>query len=168
MKKRLLLFSAILLLVSGCAQNRPTVQYPYEVKKGAKTVSYYDTIDKLAIDDFHVIDNDTRWTDGFSDSDSEILIDENGTIRKIRIIDSSITTYRSISVGDSIDKIESSFEYEAQDYYTSYLVLFDGTTEKNPTDSNKEDDWIWIVYETDGSVITVISIYDVKYGMYPF
>lgn len=44
------------------------------------------------------------------------------------------------------------------------MVLFNANTEEDPTNQNKEDNWIWITYYTDGSQITSIQIYDVLYG----
>lgn len=45
-----------------------------------------------------------------------------------------------------------------------YSVLFNGSTEVNPTETDKDDSWIWINYTYDNDKITDISIYDVKYG----
>ena len=44
------------------------------------------------------------------------------------------------------------------------MVIFNNNVEEDPTNQNKEDNWIWINYITDGSQITQIQIYDVKYG----
>ena len=44
------------------------------------------------------------------------------------------------------------------------MVIFNGTIEEDPTNQNKQDSWIWINYITDGSQITKVQIYDVKFG----
>ena len=45
-----------------------------------------------------------------------------------------------------------------------FILFFAGGTEQDPANPDKEDSWIWITYFTDGSKITSIQIYDVKYG----
>lgn len=84
-------------------------------------------------------------------------------IRHIYIVDRDVITYKQISVGDSIDKIEDAFEYEDK-VHDVYKVVFNGDTEEKVTNQNKEDDWIWIAYYTDGSEITQIMIYDAKFA----
>lgn len=91
-------------------------------------------------------------------------MDKNDIIRAFTIFDSSVTTFKSISVGDSITKVEDSFEYEYAMGDTMYSVLFDNSTEINPTEEDKDDSWLWINYTYDDDKITSISIYDVKYG----
>ncbi len=44
------------------------------------------------------------------------------------------------------------------------MVLFANETEQDPTNPDKEDTWIWIIYYTDDSKITSMQIYNVKYG----
>lgn len=47
---------------------------------------------------------------------------------------------------------------------TYVYFAFADETEQDPANPDKEDTWIWITYFTDGSKITSIQIYDVKYG----
>ena len=84
-------------------------------------------------------------------------------IRCISVANKTVKTYKGISVGDNINKIENIFscEYKVGD---NYMVIFNNNVEEDPTNQNKEDNWIWINYITDGSQITQIQIYDVKYG----
>uniref|UniRef100_UPI00155EB572 hypothetical protein n=1 Tax=Acetivibrio ethanolgignens TaxID=290052 RepID=UPI00155EB572 len=63
----------------------------------------------------------------------------------------------------TLNKIEDNFSYEYKSG-DNYMVIFNNNVEENPTNQNKEDSWIWINYITDGSQITQIQIYDVKYG----
>lgn len=99
----------------------------------------------------------------FQDKRDNIIISDNGTIRCITIVGDTIKTFRAISVGDSTEKIEESFDNEYQNG-NNYMVLFADGTEQDPANPSKEDSWIWITYFTDGDKITSIQIYDVKYG----
>jgi len=163
MKKRFLLLATSLFLLSGCSSNESNeinANNPYEITKGTSSLSYYDTEDNIDIDGFNVLENSLQ---NFQDKNNNIIIDENGVIRCIIITDETVKTFQSISVGDSIDKIEDTFEheYKLNDYYN---VIFNNNTEEDLADQNKEDDWICITYYTDGSQITAIKIYDVLYG----
>lgn len=163
MKKRFLLLITSLFLLSGCSHgesNETRVNNPYEIAKDTSTLSYYDTEDNIAIDGFSILENNLQ---NFQDKNNNIIVNDNGAIRCITVVDDTIKTFQSISVGDGIDKIEESFnnEYQSGD---NYMVLFADNTEEDPTNQNKEDTWIWIIYYTDGSKITSIQIYDVLYG----
>lgn len=163
MKKHLLLLITSLFLLSGCSSsesNKISVKNPYEIAKGTYTLSYYDTENNIGIDDFNVLENNLR---NFQDKNNNIIVNDNGAIRCITIVDDTVKTFQSISVGDKIDKIEQSFNNEYQNG-DNYMVLFNNNTEEDPTNQNKDDTWIWITYYTDGSQITQIQIYDVKYG----
>ena len=92
-----------------------------------------------------------------------IIVNDDGTIRCITVVNNTIKTFQSISVGDSTERIEESFDNEYQNG-NNYMVLFADETEQDPANPDKEDTWIWITYFTDGSKITSIQIYDVKYG----
>ena len=163
MKKCFLFFITSLFWLSGCSSNESnetTVNNPYEIAKGTSTLSYYDTEDNINIDGFNVIENNLH---NFQDKNNNIIVNEGGTIRCITVVDDTVKTFKSISIGDEIDKIEETFnsEYKNGD---NYMVLFNANIEEDPTNQNKEDTWIWITYYTDGSKITSIQIYDVKYG----
>lgn len=95
---------------------------------------------------------------------NNVFVNKEGSVRNIVITNKDVVTYQNISVGDSIDKIKNTFNYEVN-LKTSYAVLFDKSTEINPKDdSNKQDDFIWINYTTNGKTIEKITIYDVLYG----
>lgn len=167
MKKHFLLLIVLLFLLSGCSQNKSeeiSVNNPYEIVKGTSVLSYYDTEDNISIDGFNIVENNLQNS---QDKNDNIIVNDDGAIRCITIADDTVKTFREISVGDSIDKIEESFDYEYHHEYqngSSYMVLFADKSEQDPTDSNKEDTWIWITYHTDGDKITLIKIYDVLYG----
>lgn len=166
MKKRYLLLITSLFLISGCSQsksNEINVNNPYEVAKGTSILSYYDTEENINLDGFEILKNEPSNVIGICNQSDNRIIVNNGTIRSIYIVDENIITYKGISVGDSIDKIENTFEheYKINDYYK---VIFNNNIEEDPANPNKEDAWIWIAYYTDGSKITSILIYDVLYG----
>ena len=157
MKKFFLFLITSLLLLSGCSKN---VNNPYELAKGTSTLSYYDTEDSINIDGFNVVENNLQ---NYQDKNNNILVNDDGIIRCITITDTAVKTYKGISVGDSVDRIEDAFDYESKlnDYYT---VLFNGNIEENLENRNLEDNWIWINYLTDDFQIIAIQIFDVKYG----
>lgn len=164
MKKTVFCFFVSLFLLSGCSQNESNeivVNNPYEITKDTSTLSYYDTENNINIDGFNVIENNLQ---NLQDKNNNIIVDDNGTIRCIIIVNDTVKTFKSISVGDDINKIENTFNQISQ-LKDTYSVLFnDDNTEENPDNQNKEDNWIWITYYTDGSKITSIQIYDVLYG----
>lgn len=163
MKKRFLILIISVLVLSGCSQNESgkiSLNNPYEIAKETSILSYYDTEDNISIDGFNVLENNLQ---NFQDKNDNIIVNDDGLIRCITIIDDTVKTFKSISVGDSIDKVEESFNNEYQNG-DNYMVLFADSIEENPVNQNKEDTWIWITYYTDGSQITSIQIYDVLYG----
>ncbi len=163
MKKHFFFLITLLFVLSGCSKNDSKeiiINNPYEIAKGETTLSYYDTEDNIDIDGFNVIENTIQ---NFQDKNNNIIVNDDGVIRCITIVDDTVKTFKSISSGDSIDKIEDSFEYE---YKTAsyYNVVFNGNIEEDVTNQDKEDNWIWITYYIDDEKVTSIQIYDVKYG----
>jgi uncharacterized protein YceK len=165
MKKISALFS-ICILLSGCSLNIKTISVdnPYEVLANGETISYYDTININNVDCFE-ISHDTTDMIGAVDKPNTIIVNDEGEIRLFLITDNRVATYKNISVGDSVSKIEDAFSYE-ETTGNIYTVLFNGIDEQNPTIYDKEDSWIWIDYITDGEKIECIEISDVKFGKY--
>lgn len=164
MKKRFLLLVTSLFMLTGCSSNKSNeinIDNPYEIAKGTSTLSYYDTEDSIEIDGFNVLENNLR---NALDKNNNIIVNSSGVIRCITIVDDTVKTFRSISIGDKIAKIEETYNNKDQ-ICNNYMVLFDDNNkEEDPANKNKEDTWIWITYYTDGSQITSIQIYDVQYG----
>ena len=158
-EKTFLDFDSFAFLLSGCSKEI-SVNKPYEIVKGTSTLSYFDTEDNISIDDFNIIENDIQ---DFEDINDNIIVNDDEVIRCITIVSDTVKTFQSISVGDSIDKIEDTFDYERR-YTNDYIVFFADDKEEDSAIQNKEDSWIWITYRTDGSKITSIMIFDVKYG----
>lgn len=158
-EKTFLDFDSFAFLLSGCSKEI-SVNKPYEIVKGTSTLSYFDTEDNISIDDFNIIENDIQ---DFEDINDNIIVNDDEVIRCITIVSDTVKTFQSISVGDSIDKIEDTFDYERR-YTNDYIVFFADDKEEDCAIQNKEDSWIWITYRTDGSKITSIMIFDVKYG----
>lgn len=163
MKKHFLPFIALLFLLSGCSQSKSeeiSVNNPYEIAKGSTILSYYDTEDSISVDGFNIVENNLQ---NFQDKNNNIIVNDDGTIRCITVVNNTIKTFQSISVGDSTEKIEESFDNEYQNG-DNYMVLFNNVIEEDPTNVNKEDSWIWITYFINDNKVTSIQIYDVKYG----
>lgn len=163
MKKYLFTFIVILFLLTGCSSKteaqKTTINNPYEIAINNETLSYYGNKDNIP-KSFDILEISV---DNFQNNNNGVLLNDEDSIRCISITNKDIITYGQISVGDNINSIESAFnhEYKMDD---KYMVIFDGVTEEDPTNQNKEDDWLWINYFTDGSEITKIQIYDVKFG----
>lgn len=162
MKKLLLLSILLLFSLAGCAETKSqevTINAPYEILINDTTFGYYDTKNNVP-NEFNVLENSLSNSQSIGNN---VLIDTNGMIRCISVANKTVKTYKGISVGDNINKIENIFscEYKVGD---NYMVIFNNNVEEDPTNQNKEDNWIWINYITDGSQITQIQIYDVKYG----
>lgn len=166
MKKRFLFLIALIFLLSGCSQNKSeeiSVNNPYEIAKGTSILSYYDTEDNVSVEGFTILEREPSNIIGIRQQSNNCIIVHDGIIRCIYIVDEDIITYKWISVGDSIDKLDDTFSNisQSQDIYS---VLFNNNTEEDPVNQNKEDTWIWIIYYTDDSKITSIQICDVLFG----
>jgi hypothetical protein len=164
MKKILPLFIAFSLYLTGCASqdktNSTDINNPYEISVNGKILSYYDTKDNIDTNIFEISDSMV----GFANkSENMVDIDDNGQIRCIVIANKSITTYKNISVGDSVNKINESFKYE-YNWNNNYMVIFNNGVEEDPMNQDKENNWLGINYITDGEHITHIQICDVKFG----
>lgn len=163
MKKLFPIFIALSLCFTSCVSQKDTksvdINNPHEISVNGEILSYYDT--KTKINGFGTL---KVSLDSLQNKDTNnIIINDDNVIRCISIIDDSVSTYKEISVGDSITKITESFEYE-YNIGKNYMVIFNNGIEENPTNQNKEDNWLWINYITDEKNITQIQIFDVKYG----
>ena len=164
MKKVLSVLILITFILSGCsnAKNSSTkVENPYEINVKGEILSYYGDKTDFENIGFEVLNNSLKSSQS---NKNNIFVNNEDAIRNIVITDKNTSTYKDIVVGDSVDKIESSFINEVN-LKTSYAVLFDGTNEIDPkNDDIKKDNCIWINYTTNGKTIEKIAIYDVLYG----
>lgn len=160
MKKHILLLVTSLLLLTGCA-DKASVDKPYEIAKGTTILSYYDTESEIDIDGFEVVQNTAENTMDYlwhRDNDA-ILVNEDGVIRSITVVDKDVKTFRAISVGDSVNKIEQTFNCVFK-FGDIYYVFFNDGVEVDMDDQTQKDILIKILYYTDGSQITAIQIHD--------
>ncbi len=163
MKKYLFTFIVILFLLTGCSSKtevqETTINNPYEIAINNEKLSYYGNKDDIP-ESFDVLDISAS---NLQNDSNNVLVNNENSIRCISVTNKDVITYNQISVGDNISLIEDTFtnEYKIDN---KYMVIFNGSTEEDPTNKNKEDGWIWINYITDGSQITKIQIYDVKFG----
>lgn len=172
MKKLLLLFVSSILLLSGCqGLSANAVTNPYEIKIGSKILSLYDDTKETFEDNgFEVLE---LLDDYFELENNNIVYrdyTENNEVCHISICDTGITTYKSISVGDDVKKLEQAFsKLHGEDdhgFPGEYIVFFNSKGEE----VNSSKDWdenergSSIHYLTDDdSKITRIYITDVKY-----
>ncbi|MGN0473225.1 MAG: hypothetical protein ACI4F8_10310 [Lachnospiraceae bacterium] len=163
MKKYLFTFIVISFLLTGCSSKtevqETTINNPYEISIDNKMLSYYGNIDDIP-KSFEVLNISIS---NFQNDSNNVLVNNENSIRCISITNKNVITYNQISVGDKIGLIEDAFAYECK-ISNNYMVIFNGTIEEDPTNQNKQDSWLWITYITDGSQITKIQIYDVKFG----
>lgn len=164
MKKILPLFIAFSFCLTGCVPQGKTnstgINNPYDINVNGNILSY-NSKDNI---DTKIFKIGTSTTDVIPNKEENIIdINDDGIIRCVSIVDNKIITYNNISVGDPINKIEESYEYEYKSD-NNYMVIFDENIEEDPMNQNKEDNWLWINYITDGKNITRIQIYDYKYG----
>ena len=163
MKKVLVLTLLLSLLLCGCSQNKSNsaISNPYEISTKSGMLSYYGEKSDFENSGFDIV---YKALESSQSKKNNVFVNKEGSVRNIVITNKDVVTYQNISVGDSIDKIKNTFNYEVN-LKTSYAVLFDKSTEINPKDdSNKQDDFIWINYTTNGKTIEKITIYDVLYG----
>ena len=136
-----------------------TINNPYEIAINNEILSYYGNKDDVP-KSFNVLDISAS---NLQNDSNNILVNNENSIRCISVTNKDVITYNQISVGDNISLIEDAFVHEYK-MDNKYMVIFNGATEEDPTNQNKEDGWILINYITDGSQITKIQIYDVKFG----
>ena len=163
MKKIFCLILTSIVLLTGCSQKQ-TVDNPYEILVDNEIFSYYDTIEDIP-EMFSVLDTSVENIINYRKdaNQSNIFVDPDGVIRSISIVDDSVVTYKQISVGDNISKIEENYSY-INKQHTYYAVLLNGNTEVDPAEPNKEDNWILISYNIEDSKITRITISDAKFA----
>lgn len=163
MKKYLFTFIVISFLLTGCSSKtevqETAINNPYEISIDNEILSYYGNKDDIpkSFDVLNISENNLQ-----NDSNN-VLVNNENSIRCISVTNKNVITYNQISVGDKISLIEDAFAYEYK-IDNKYMVIFNGTMEEDPTNQNKQDNWVWINYITDGSQITKIQIYDVKFG----
>lgn len=158
MKKIYITLSLLLLFLCGCSSTQ--VNNPYEICVKNEIFSYYNNKEDIP-EFFNVLDISIK---NHQDENNNVLVNQDGKIRSISIVDKNITTYKQISVGDNISKVQNNFSnvYTVDDII--YTVTFDGNIEKDNKSTDKKEDWIYINYITKDSIITRIVIYDAKYG----
>lgn len=163
MKKYLFTFIVISFLLTGCSSKtevqETTINNPYEISIDNEILSYYGNKDSIP-KSFDVLDISAS---NLQNDSNNVLVNNENSIRCISVTNKDVITYNQISVGDKISLIEDTFVYEYK-INNKYMVIFNGTIEEDPTNQNKQDGWLWINYITDGSQITKIQIYDVKFG----
>lgn len=165
MKKILLVFTMAALLL--CACSKKGINDPSELSVKDKIIQYSDT--KETVDDL-LGDSDKseilHYDSYIYDDALEIIYDEKDNIRYIKITDKSVTTYKDISVGDSINKVAEEFDYEQINGSRGY-VLFNGNEEEDQTSRDRKDDWIFITYNIDDfDEIEEIYICDIKFAKF--
>ena len=163
MKKYLFTFIIISFLLTRCSSQtevqETAINNPYEISIDNEILSYYGNKDDIP-KSFEVLNISAS---NLQNDSNNVLVNNENSIRCISVTNKDVITYNQISVGDKIDLIEDAFAYEYK-IDNKYMVIFNGTIEEDPTNQNKQDSWLWINYITDGSQITKIQIYDVKFG----
>ena len=103
--------------------------------------------------------DDVFFTDGV-----ELTSNTDNEVRSITITNKEVKTYKNISVGDKIEKVQSDYNYE-NEIGNTILVTIDDDKEIDPETENKPEDTIYINYYYDNDTITKIAIYDAIYAV---
>ena len=117
MKKLLSLIILSALLLSGCgtAPASTSENKPYEIKVGSETLSIYDNREKFEENEFEVFEDSTSIAGIMAGCKNNHIVVYNGELLGGPFIFSEdVITYKSISVGDDVSKIEDTFEYEVK------------------------------------------------------
>ena len=165
MKKYLFTFIVISFLLTGCSSKtevqETTINNPYEISIDNEILSYYGNKDDIP-KSFDVLEFSLDAIQ-IKNNNDVVIINQDNKIRYISVTNKDVVTYNQISVGDNVSEIEDKFTYEYKSG-NNYMVIFNDISEEDPTNQNKEEGWLWLNYITDGSQITKIQIYDVKFG----
>lgn len=162
MKKSAALVATLSAFVlCGCG-SEPEGLKPYEWSLDGTVMSYYDSAEEI---DGDICQKYESYFDGAqSDSTTWVTTNADGEIRAFITEDSSVVTYKDISVGDALSTIEDVFSYEEAYADNCYIVYFDGKKEMNAEEAESKEDWILITYFAEEGIITEISIYDGVFG----
>lgn len=163
MKKLLLLIILSALLLSGCGTESASnvVANPYEIKVGDKTLSLYDsTKEDFEENGFEVYESTDdpiyiTYDVDYSDWNNYIAYRDWGSdvneIACVYIFDDSVVTYKSISVGDNIDKLKKNFYklfVDEDDIYKSNVDAY-GYLRYNATFFNSKGEEVFSLKELD-------------------
>lgn len=106
--------------------------------------------------------NTTNIDDDFYSNGINLVINKDNQVRSIEITNQEVKTYKNISVGDPVSKIQSSYNYETEIGNTIFVTINENT--EIPTDSEKSDDTVYINYVCEDNTIKSIIIYDSQYA----
>lgn len=144
MKKTSLLLLLSMLAASGCGKSGLTAG---QISYSGKTLTYGEN--KV---------DDAFFTDGV-----ELTLNNDNEVRSITITNKDVKTYKDISVGDKIEKVQFNYNYE-NEMGDNIFVTINGNEEIDPKTENKPVDTIYINYYYDNDTITKIAIYDATYA----
>ncbi len=145
MKKPRLLLLLSVLAILGCGKAELEAG---QISYSGKTLTYGEN--KV---------DDVFFTDGV-----ELTSNTDNEVRSITITNKEVKTYKNISVGDKIEKVQSDYNYE-NEIGNTILVTIDDDKEIDPETENKPEDTIYINYYYDNDTITKIAIYDAIYAV---
>jgi hypothetical protein len=114
-----------------------------------------DMIDELLGNGFQ---SGNKNTFTYDESLKVIYRDDKACV--FEISDTGIKTYQNIQVGDSLEKVLSSYKKESK-MSNNYSVAFKNSKE---VDSISKDKDYWISYSTKDDIVTGIKIYDDLYA----
>lgn len=147
--------------ICGCGTESEELK-PYEWSVDGTVMSYYDSAGEI---EEEICGKYDSYFDGAqSDSTTWVTANTEGEIRVFVTEDSSVVTYKGISVGDALSTVEDAFSYEEAYADNCYIVCFDENTEIGAGGTESEADCILITYYAEEGIITEISIYDSVFG----
>lgn len=160
----------ILILLLVCLLTKSQLM-PNQIKSNNSVISYTCNVDEIPSDNLQI-----GYAKSISDSvlfeeqKDMILLTNNNKIRKMRILNDSIKTYKNVRIGDSVSKIKSLFKYEeVNQAKTIYSVIFEGKQEVQPPNTlyspENPNQYIIISYLVENDVIKEIQIYDGQFAV---
>lgn len=153
-------FFASTLLV-GCNSNASDAVPINEISFNDTVIKYNETIPENMYD--YEYTSMLKCSDA---TDLALITNKEGIVRCIIIKTPDIKTFKGISVGQSANRITSSYEYEIEGK-NSYDVFFSGEDEIdiiNNRDSISDDDF-HLYYLIEDDKISSIYIMDYQYGV---
>lgn len=149
------------LSLVGCG-NKDTSIDPTKINYNNTVIEYNQPIPENLKSYGHSL---SQYVSSKKTDDISMVINKEGIVRAIVLNSDSVETVNGIKVGDSTNKVTSTYEYEVK-IGDSYCVYFSGDEEIDYV-NNKENcsnNTMCISYDYSGDVVSRIMIYDLMFS----
>lgn len=187
MKKFLVIGVLCTISLVGCSQSADIAKAGMRMSNIAKEEAgiedYLVDNPKMIVDDEYMLEFNATYVESYFlknydiyslDSESiqawvnkgtinnAAMLDSGGVVRGISIVTPEVLTFKDIQVGDSVNRVLETFEFEQQ-LGNGYQVLCMDNKEVDRRLVRLEDTPVSITYIIDGETIVQIDISDSKY-----